>query len=269
MSRRKIILIDEEKCNGCGQCVDACDEGALAIIDGKAKLVKDSFCDGLGACIGDCPEDALTIVEREADAFDEEAVKNHLRRQSHEHHAPQPEPGAATGHHEPATYGGCPGSALRSFTAMSAEGRNEVTNSGPADPSLLGHWPVQIMLIPPHAPFLKGADLLICADCVPFALRGFHERYLKGRAVLVGCPKLDDLDHYRQKLADIFAEARPARVTVLRMTVPCCGGISHAVLEARDRAAPEMPVEVHTIGVRGELAQIEEFPTQIYARKEA
>ena len=260
MSKRKIILIDEEKCNGCGQCVDACAEGALQIVDGVAKLVKDSFCDGLGACIGDCPEDALTIVERDADEFDEEAALEHVAKTK----KPSGEKSDIA-----QRFSGCPGSALRSFAPPTGENQDEGGKPGPIGPSLLGQWPVQLMLVPPQAPFLKGADLLICADCVPFALRGFHELYLKDHALLVGCPKLDDLDHYREKLAAIFAEARPASVTVLRMEVPCCGGISFAVEEARDRSLPELPIQVHTIGVRGDLLtkEIVEPKTAAYAKE--
>lgn len=259
MSKRKIIRIDEDKCTGCGLCVDACAEGALEIVDGKAKLVREIFCDGLGACLGDCPEGALTIEERDADEFDEDAVRERIRElggnapaaaRDADHGAPQPDPLAAR-------FGGCPGSALQSFDRPETIASKTPEAAGDFPPSALGHWPVQLMLVPPHAPFLKGKDLLICADCVPFALRGFHERYLDGRAVVVGCPKLDDLAHYREKLAAIFEEAKPASVTVLRMQVPCCGGISHAVLEARDRAVPDLPVEVHTVGIRGEMLSVE------------
>jgi NAD-dependent dihydropyrimidine dehydrogenase PreA subunit len=194
VSLRKIIAIDEEKCDGCGLCATACHEGAIAIVDGKAKLVSETYCDGLGDCLGECPRGAITIEEREAPAFDAPA-------------------------------GGVP--------------------------SQLGHWPIQITLVPPEAPFLRGADILIAADCVPFAFADFHSRYLKGRALLVGCPKLDDLEFYRAKLTAIFAAARPRSLTVVRMEVPCCGGLTHAVAGARDAAIPGMPLEVVTIGIKG------------------
>jgi Pyruvate/2-oxoacid:ferredoxin oxidoreductase delta subunit len=228
-TRRRIIRIDETKCDGCGLCVSACAEGAIALVDGKARLVSETYCDGLGACLGECPQGALTMEERAAPAFDAAAV---AARQG----APA----------EPAHHAGCPGSAMRSFTPAAPHA--ESTAAPP--PSQLGHWPVQLTLVPPAAPFLRGADLLVCADCVPFAVPDFHSRYLAGRAVVVGCPKLDDLDAYREKLAEIMAVARPRRLTVLRMEVPCCGGIAHAALEAA-RAIPGLPVEVHTVGVRG------------------
>jgi NAD-dependent dihydropyrimidine dehydrogenase PreA subunit len=241
MAVRKIIQIDEEKCDGCGDCVAACEEGAIKIIDGKAKLISDVLCDGFGACLGECPQGALTIEEREAEPFDEEVVKRHLARTSL--HSPLPSPPAS----------GCPGSAMRQFNAPSAASSafSSTGSAHPVYPSLLGHWPIQLMLVPPGAPFLRGADLVVCADCVPFTVPDFHARYLQGRAVLVGCPKLDDLNFYYEKLQAIFEQAQPSRITVLRMEVPCCGGIADAALQARDRAVPNVPAEVHTIGVRG------------------
>ena len=232
--RRKIIEIDEEKCDGCGQCVVACEEGALEVIDGKARVVNEVFCDGLGACIGECPQGALTIKEREAPEFNPVAVEQHLAQtETREQATPTPR--------------GCLGSAVRQLQRDVAA--VEVSDEMP--PSRLGHWPVQLMLVPPGAPFLKGADIVVCADCVPFAVPDFHARYLDGKAVLVGCPKLDDLEFYKRKLKEIIAEAQPASLTVLRMEVPCCGGLAHAAVQARDAALPEMPLEVHTIGIRG------------------
>jgi len=241
LKARKIIRIDEEKCNGCGLCADSCAEGAIRIIDGKARLISESFCDGLGACLGKCPQDALSVEERPAPDFDEKAVKQH----DAEAEASQPK---TTAQFEC----GCPGSALRMFDR---EKRTEAPDEFAL--SDLSHWPVQLKLAPPSAPFLKGADLLICADCVPFAFPDFHARYLRGRAVLVGCPKLDDLDFYRQKLQSIFTEVGPKSILVLRMEVPCCGGLASAVLDARDRATPHLPVEIHTIGIRGKLLRKE------------
>jgi ferredoxin len=248
MAVRKIVRIDEDLCDGCGLCVPACAEGALQIVDGKARLVSEVFCDGLGACLGDCPHDAIQIEERDAEAFDEAAVEEHLaKQQAAEAQTPKELPC------------GCPGSALRTFEVGACPEPLKVrhgteTAQAPlpaAGPSALSHWPVQLMLIPPGAPFLKEADLLICADCVPFTVPDFHARYLQGKTVLVGCPKLDNLDLYRQKLAEIFAVANPRSVTVLRMEVPCCSGIAQAVVEARDKAAPHLDVEVHTMGIRG------------------
>ncbi len=237
MSVRKIVKIDEEKCNGCGQCVTACAESAIEIIDGKAKLVSDVYCDGLGACLGECPQDAITIEEREAPGFDEEAVEH--RQAALKKPGPLP--------------CGCPGTAVRTMGAKPAA----APDAGESGTSQLGHWPVQLRLVPPGAPFLKGADLLISADCVPFAVPDFHERYLAGRAVLVGCPKLDDIEFYREKLKDIFREAAPRSVTVLRMEVPCCAGIVHAVRQARDEAAPDCPLEVHTVSISNGTADRE------------
>ena len=243
---RKIIRIDEELCDGCGLCVPSCAEGAIQIVDGKAKLVSEVYCDGLGACLGDCPNDALTIEERKAEAFDEEAVEKFLAGQKKS----EPEPAPAQ---KPHGFSGCPGSALRSFAPRPSNSPEPEAQAGSLLPSQLSHWPVQLKLVGPNAPFLKNADLLICADCVPFTVPDFHSRYLQGKTVLVGCPKLDDLEYYRDKLKAIFSEARPASVTVLRMEVPCCGGIVHASLDARDTALPELPVEVHTIGIRGSI----------------
>jgi len=234
---RVIIKIDEDKCTGCGLCVPGCVEGALKIIDGKAKLVSEVYCDGLGACLGDCPEGALTLETREAEEFDEVAVETFISAKE----AKKPE--------APPVFGGCPGSAMRNL----ATGDTAAEYDGPDAQSRLGHWPVQLMLVPPQAPFLKNADVLICADCVPFALPDFHERFLKGRSVVVGCPKLDDLSFYREKLAAIFKEASPKSITVLRMEVPCCGGIASAVIEARDNTLPDLPVDVHVIGINGDV----------------
>ena len=231
--KRKIIEIDEAKCDGCGQCIDACHEGALALVDGKARLVKDVFCDGLGACLGDCPRDALKIVERDATAFDAAAVEAAKRPAPHHAHA----------------HGGCPGSALRSLGRATPP--LAATQADQPPPSALEHWPVQLMLVPPHASFLKGADLVVCADCAPFAVPDFHQRYLAGRAIVVGCPKLDDLDFYAEKLAAMVGEARPRRLTVVRMEVPCCGGISQAAIKAALESGQDFPVEEHVVGVNG------------------
>ncbi|NLI79524.1 MAG: 4Fe-4S binding protein [Candidatus Riflebacteria bacterium] len=257
--KRQIIEIDETKCNGCGRCVPGCKEGALQIIDGKARLVSEVYCDGLGACLGECPQGALKVVEREAPGFDDKAVDEHLRRigrppMAGHGHPPAAEPGH--GH----AGGGCPGSALRNLAPATAAGERQ----GPAGrtfgsppPSKLSHWPVQLMLVPPHAPFLQGADLVLCADCVPFAVPDLHTRYLVGRAVLVACPKLDDAAYYAEKMAAIFQQARPRKVTILRMEVPCCGGLTHLVREARAAAGVDTPLEVHVIGIQGGIVSQE------------
>ena len=236
MPVREIILIDESKCDGCGDCVTACAEGAIQLIDGKARLISDSYCDGLGACLGHCPQGAITIEKREAPDYDEIAVENHLAKQ-------QGTAGISVAHGP-----SCPGSQVRQF-----QNRQPATQQLDTEmpPSLLGQWPVQLALIPPHAPFLAEADLVVCADCVPFAVPDFHSRYLDGRIVLVGCPKLDDLQSYYQKFVQMFAINKPRRITVLRMEVPCCGGISQATVMARNETAPGVPLEIHTIGING------------------
>ncbi len=245
--KRSIVHIDEAKCNGCGQCITACAEGALALVNGKARLVKEIYCDGLGACLGTCPQGAITIEQREAEPFDEEATRTHLqalRDSVDTHHSPSAVAGGAAGR---CPHAACPAAAMRTCEQQGA--RTDAAADVP--PSQLGHWPVQLRLVPAFAPFLKNADLLVCADCVAFAVPDFHERYVAGHAVLVGCPKLDDLAYYREKLESIFAEARPRRITVLRMEVPCCGGIANAAMAARNAAAPDVPLEIHTVGIRG------------------
>ncbi len=242
---RKIIEIDEEKCDGCRQCVDACHEGAIKIVNGKAKLVSDHYCDGLGDCIGECPQGAITIIEREADAYDEEAVKIHLEEKDIPVKEDKIAPLAC----------GCPGTALRSFDAKTPAPKKQEVSSccqSTSNPCRLGQFPVQLMLIPPTAPFLQDADLLICADCVPFSVGDFHNRYLAGRAIVVGCPKLDDLPHYEEKFEAIFRQAKPRRITVLRMEVPCCSGLGNAAIRARDKVTPAIPLEVVVIGLQGE-----------------
>jgi len=238
--KRKIIKIDESLCDGCEQCVDACAEGAIQIVDGKAKLVSDVYCDGLGACIGDCPTGALTIEEREADAFNQEAVEKYLADSKMEKSMESAKPAPFT----------CPGSALRTMN-QDTEQNNSPTMTNMK--SQLGSWPIQLMLIPPHAPFLSGADILLAADCVPFALPGFHSRYLSDKALLIGCPKLDDLNYYGEKFAEILSVAKPKSVTVLKMEVPCCNGIAQIALEARDKIMPDLPLEIHTIGIKGDI----------------
>jgi Pyruvate/2-oxoacid:ferredoxin oxidoreductase delta subunit len=266
---RKIIEIDESLCDGCGDCVTACHEGALAVISGKARLVKDSYCDGLGACIGECHAGAITIVERQAEAFDEAAVALHQAALNsaatgEQLFAPvveRPRPQeAALFRREPAphghgTGGGCPGAAMRAFASPTVAGAAATSCDDEVPSSMLGHWPVQLMLVPPHAPFLAGADLVVCADCVPFAVPDFHARYLGGRAVVVGCPKLDDLGHYAEKLALMVRQARLRRLTVVRMEVPCCRGLVDITLQASSQPGMEFPVEEHVAGIRGAITR--------------
>ena len=217
MATRKIVKIDEEKCNGCGLCIPNCAEGALKIVDGKAKLITDKFCDGLGACLGHCPEDAITIIEREADEFDEKAVEVHLHNQKAAPHVHQPQ-------HE-LQLGGCPSSRVLQFQAPKPS-----VDSSPKESAVsqLTQWPVQLKLVPVEAPYFQDADLLIAADCVPFAYPDFHQDFLKGKAVVVGCPKLDDIQLYREKLTAIFKANTIKSVTVPFMEVPCCFGLVKA-----------------------------------------
>ncbi len=238
MPVREIVVIDEERCDGCGLCVPACHEGALQIIDGKAKLVSETYCDGLGDCLGECPQGAITIEEREVAAYDEEAVVKRIEQIKDEKQSAK----------KPQVHGGCPGSALRSLMPSESPSHKD---SLPEMRSQLKHWPVQLMLVPPSAPFLKDSDILICADCVPFAVPDFHGKYLRGKSLLVGCPKLDDLQHYYEKLKAIFSQAKPASIAVLKMQVPCCSGIAQAAIQARNEARLEIPVAVYTIGIEG------------------
>jgi NAD-dependent dihydropyrimidine dehydrogenase PreA subunit len=234
---RKIIRIDESKCNGCGLCVPSCAEGALQIIDGKARLIKEQYCDGLGACLGECPEGALTIEERVADDFDEEAVELHL-------HAEKPAPVVT----EKAPCG-CPGEAVTQFARGAAETPAPVS----VGESRLTHWPVQLTLVPPIAPFLQGADLLLTADCVPFAYPAFHQEFLTDHALVIACPKLDDFEAHLDKLTRILEQAQPKSLTVVHMEVPCCFGLVQMAKQALLASGRDIPFKEVTIGVRGEV----------------
>lgn len=258
--KRLIIKIDEEKCNGCGLCVPNCAEGAIQIVGGKARLVQERFCDGLGACLGHCPQGALTLEEREADDFDEAAVEEHLHRAA----APVslPVAGEAGGTALPC---GCPGSTARTIarrpapaTPSAAGGAAEpkAAELGAAAgrmPSELGQWPVQLALVSPTASYFKGAGLLVAADCVPFAYAGFHQDFLRGRAVVIGCPKLDDSGYYVEKLSELIRRNDLRSLTVVHMEVPCCFGLSRIVDEALARSGKSLPVDDVTIGIQGEV----------------
>ena len=252
MALREIIRIDEDLCNGCGNCVTGCHEGALEVIDGKAKLVRESFCDGLGACIGTCPTGALIIEKREANEFDEAAVAMAMAATAAPkpaHHAPQvggcPGAAARTFGPTPAHGGGCPGSMQRQLQPTATEA------PAGAAPSQLAQWPIQLHLVHPMAPQFQGGHLLVAADCTAFAFGAFHSEFLKGKALVIACPKLDDDQGYLEKLIDIFTDAKPASVTVARMEVPCCGGLVRLVTEARDRAESTLKVEEVIVGVEG------------------
>ncbi|MGC4000190.1 MAG: 4Fe-4S binding protein [Anaeromyxobacter sp.] len=262
---RKIVQIDEAKCDGCGQCVPSCAEGAIALVGGKARLSADVLCDGLGACLGECPQGAITVIEREADAFDEVAVSAHLARQGrpapHAHAHPAPAAAhAAHGHGPHGDHGGgCPGSRAQVLPRRSLS----VVPEPPAGPaarrpaegseSRLGQWPVQLTLVPPTAPYFQGADLLVAADCVPFAYARFHQDLLDGNALVVGCPKLDDLHSHAAKLAQILTRSDVRSVTVVRMEVPCCGGIAMAARQAIAASGKDLPLRDVVVGIDGQL----------------
>ena len=240
MAMRNIVEIDEEKCDGCGLCVIECAEGALEIRQGKAKIIKEVYCDGLGACIGECPQDALEIVMREADAFDEEAMEEHLKRLRGEQ-APE---------EQPELEAGCPGAKL---VHLQSQPTVAPIQEGEAPASALRNWPVQIHLLPVSAPFFNGAKLLIAADCVPFAMGGFHPRLLQGKILAIGCPKLDDTGFYIDKLSQIFANNEIKSITIGYMEVPCCAGLLHVVHKALEASGSEIPVDIVKVSVRGEV----------------
>lgn len=239
-SLRKIIEIDEERCDGCGQCVIACAEGAIEIVDGKAKLIKETYCDGLGACLGECPQGALRIIEREAPEFDPEEVEKHLESRGKGETAAKPGPPFQ-----------CPSSRLHLFET-SCEAANRPISQSSAG-SALSHWPIQIRLVPADAPFLKGADILVAADCAPAACGNFHCDFLQGKALLLGCPKFDDTPLYIKKFAEIFSKADIRSVTVLDMEVPCCSALPVIVKKGMEQAGKKIPLEEVTVGVRGNI----------------
>jgi Fe-S-cluster-containing hydrogenase component 2 len=232
MVKRNIVKIDEEKCNGCGLCIPSCAEGAIQIIDGKARLVKDIYCDGLGACLGKCPQGAISIEQRDAAEFDEKAAEEHVKAITKTSEVPQ--------------HMSCPSTSAMQF-------RKEPSSDSVARQECkLSTWPVQLKLMPPNAPFLKNSDLLIAADCVPFAYAKFHEDMLKDRALAIGCPKLDDASLYRNKLAEIFRTANIESVTVVNMEVPCCFGLHRLVQEAIELSGKKIPLKQQTISIKGE-----------------
>lgn len=235
---RKIIHIDEEKCNGCGACAKACHEGAISMVDGKAKLMRDDYCDGLGDCLPTCPTNAISFVEREAAAYDEAAVlANKARKEQQEKMAVQ---------------GGCPGSRMRQ---MKHEEREEETQqTGMPLASQLGQWPCQIQLVPVNAPYFDDAKLLVAADCTAYAYANMHQEFMKGKVTLIGCPKLDAVD-YSEKLTEIIKNNDIRSVTIVRMEVPCCGGLENAVRTALRNCGKFLPWQVVTISIDGKILE--------------
>jgi len=244
--KRKIIEIDEELCDGCGQCVPSCAEGALEVIDGKAKVISDNLCDGLGACLGDCPQGALKIIEREAEDFDEEAVTEHLARQEQKPAPAQPSETLPCG---------CPSAQIQTFSAVPAAAAAGSVRETSGTPSALSHWPIKIRLIPPTAPYLKGADVLILADCAATAYRSLHQDLLEGRVVMMGCPKFDDAELYVERLAQVFQTAGIKSITCLRMEVPCCSGLTTIIKKALKASGQAIPAEELVISARGKILE--------------
>jgi Pyruvate/2-oxoacid:ferredoxin oxidoreductase delta subunit len=274
-SKRKIIRIDDEKCTGCGQCIPNCPEGALQVIDGKARLISDLFCDGLGACVGNCPEGAMEVTERAAEPYDEARVManivkagpntiaahlKHLKDHSaceyyeqavaylEKQNIPNPEKSEAK-RQEPRLVCGCPGSVVQTLSPQSAIAN--LQSEMESRPSRLRNWPIQLTLIPPSAPYLKGADLLISADCVGSSHPNFHDDLVNGRVLIIACPKLDDADAYQEKLTAIFKQNSPKSVLVAHMTVPCCYGLVQLVKQAIADSGKTIPYAEVTIDVDG------------------
>lgn len=281
--KRKIITIDEEKCTGCGLCIPDCPEGALQIIEGKARLVSDLFCDGLGACIGTCPEGAISIIEREAGAYDEKVVMETIARQggavikAHlehlnghgqtalyneaieyliEHTIPIPvhqvaEHRSESAKQRPSPFAGCPGTAAQS---IAREEHGVGGDQSKRSESELRQWPVQLKLLNPAAPYFDNADLLIAADCVPFAYADFHRDFLRDRIVIIFCPKLDtDIEGYISKLTEILSLHTIKSITVVHMEVPCCSGVNYVLDQAMEKAGKKVPVKDYTISLQGEI----------------
>jgi len=256
--QRKIIRIDEDKCDGCGLCVPACAEGALRIVDGKARLVSEVYCDGLGACLGECPRGAISIEEREAEAFDQAAVHEHLEAE----HLQKNVPSESRSMPQP-LFGGCPGAAARTIE-REAHAESPLMLDGALAPSTLVNWPVQIHLVPVRAPYFQGAKLLIAADCVPFAFADFHRELLAGRTLVIGCPKLDDVEAYVEKLAEILRVNDVASIDVATMEVPCCFGLVRLVRTALADSGKDIPLHLIKIGIGGEV--LERAPAEASTR---
>jgi Fe-S-cluster-containing hydrogenase component 2 len=233
---RNIIQIDEQLCDGCASCVPSCAEGAIKIVDGKARVISENLCDGLGACLGECPTGALKIVERRAEKFDEEAVEVHLQTNKQE-----PSPCE------------CPSAKIQQLTPQHQPATDGTPENIAFQKSELTNWPVQIRLVPPDAPFLKGADLLVVSDCTPLAYPDFHRTMLKGKVVLMGCPKFDNREQYKDKFSNIFKHANINSVTVVIMEVPCCHGMPQIVHDGMNESGKKIPLETIVISLQGEI----------------
>ena len=240
---RKIIEIDEELCDGCGQCIPSCAEGALEIVDGKAHIIADKLCDGLGACLGECPTGALKVIEREADEFDEEAVEEHLTEKE-------------TAKEEQKIPRGCPSTQIKTFVPIESHPETQVPSAvGTKSESALSHWPVQIRLIPPKAPFLKGADLLVLADCAAVAYANLHRNLINGKVVMMGCPKFDAAEEYIEKFAEIFKTAGIKSISTVYMEVPCCSGLPMIVKKGLEASGQTIPMTDILISTRGKVLE--------------
>lgn len=258
--KRKIIRIDEDLCNGCGSCLPGCPEGALQIVEGKARLVKESYCDGLGACLGHCPQGALRVEEREAEDYDARGVLAHLEKQSPELAERHREHMRAHGIDidQAGQSSGCPSCQVISWgnegstgqAGPDVEDRHEKAGEAGGF-SALSHWPVKLYLIPPAADFLKNADLVLVADCVPFAYGNLHRDFIRGRAVAAGCPKFDDAETYVEKIEQILESVNVRSITVVYMEIPCCSGFVRIVREALERSGIDIPLETVKISVKG------------------
>ncbi len=247
--KRKIIKIDEELCDGCGQCVPGCTEGALQIVDGKARVVADKYCDGLGACIGECPTGALEVIEREADEFDEAAVEAYLAEKE-----------KAKKDEKKMVFSGCPSAEIQAFTpaepCREANIPVDISTDIPVKgESALSHWPIQIRLIPAKAPFLKGADLLIIADCCAVAFPALHSDLMKGKVVMMGCPKFDDAEAYIERFREIFNTAGIKSVTNVCMEVPCCSALPIIVMKGLEASGKKVPIKEVVISTRGRILE--------------
>lgn len=234
---RRIIEIDKEKCNGCGACADACHEGAIGMVDGKAELLRDDYCDGLGDCLPTCPTGAIKFVEREAAEYDEAAAMENKKKKVDNMHS----------HDHTHAHGGCPGSRMRQMSPRPVK-----ENTSKESVSQLAQWPCQIKLVPVNAPYFDGAKLLIAADCTAYAYAAMHDEFMRGRITLIGCPKLDGVD-YSEKLTEILTANDVKSVTVVRMEVPCCGGLEQAAKNALIRSGKFIPWQVVTVSVDGQI----------------